>query len=530
MTSDIIKLSFSGKTSTRVPSEYAVPVSDDIKMSDLYGRSEDATDAIGQVQGWSNQELADLYRTHRLLGLAGISTEVDRGLTDEGDPWFVFMDSQNDVFVHFSRFDDVYMVASQVQKAPIWGRSLADLVTEFSKSVQPATKADNDRSNVVSIARRNPNVVMVHPGAALAALVWSIYLMTDELVAAPIVALSSMEELPQTDISEKLADIDVLPDLAKKAMITLFDPSLSKQAAENSSYREAGLGAQLANLYSGMSMKAIGVGLSFAAIAAGLPLIETMSKGATTQANDTSLSEKQLYALITDAKEAGAIVSDLASAFKDVAADLHDLAKSSVSLSNSLVIQSIDDTSDLMQVVTTSYKVEEAAFSSGPHSAATLVQEVKAVSVDNTPIQIFTSTGTTTTLVSTDLLLRFDEAFDTFQLTSLDTLTEQEWTQLMAMQPVADAIISRDSFINLSSYTPYDDDAEMYLEYLLQSYGEADIKVVNLPNEIIFIHIDSLDSASADNTIYAKSWSLENGDVISIIGLRSDLEMFNLVI
>lgn len=528
MSSEIIKLSFSEKTSTGKSSEYAVPLCDETKMSDLYGRYENAADGTCQVQGWSNQELADLYRTHRLLGLAGISTEVDRGLTDEGDPWFVFMDSQNEVFIHFSRIDGIYMVASQVQKSPVWGRSLADLVTEFSKSVLPATEAGSNQSNVVSIARRSSNVVMIHPGAALAALVWSIYLMTDELIAAPSTVTSSMEDLPQVDISDKLADIDVLPALAKKAMITFFDPSLSKQTIDNGSGREAGLSGHFANLHSGMSMKAISVGLSFAAIAAGLPLIDTMAEDATTQANDKPMSATQLYALMTDAKEASAIVSSLADILEDVTAEIHQ-DKSLVASSSGAITESRAEASGITHVVTPISQVEEPRLSSsGPNSNVGLTHHVKAEILDIVPSQTLTSSVAVTALVSKDLLIRFDDALDVLKLTSLDTLTEQEWTNLMEVKGLSPEIILPDSIVDNSSYTRFDKNAEMYIDYLIKSYGEDNIKIVEMLNEIIIIHTDSLDYGSEYNTIYAKSWSLEDGGFISIVGLKTDMEIFDM--
>ena len=40
---------------------------------------------------WDNQDLADFYRAIEILKQAGLDLESDAGLTDEGDPWFVFM-------------------------------------------------------------------------------------------------------------------------------------------------------------------------------------------------------------------------------------------------------------------------------------------------------------------------------------------------------------------------------------------------------------------------------------------------------
>src|SRR5690554_6887190 len=39
---------------------------------------------------WANEDLAQFYRVEASLIQAGISVETDRGVTDEGEPWFVF--------------------------------------------------------------------------------------------------------------------------------------------------------------------------------------------------------------------------------------------------------------------------------------------------------------------------------------------------------------------------------------------------------------------------------------------------------
>jgi len=65
------------------------------------------------------------------------------------------------------------------------------------------------------------------------------------------------------------------------------------------------------------------------------------------------------------------------------------------------------------------------------------------------------------------------------------------------------------------------------MDYLLHTY--SDIKVVNLATEIIFIHIDAFEAPGSDQPIYAKSWSFDDGGVISAIGLKSDMALFDLV-
>ena len=41
-----------------------------------------------------------------------LKIETDRGLSDEGDPWFIFcLAETGDIIIHFSRFDGCYAIA-----------------------------------------------------------------------------------------------------------------------------------------------------------------------------------------------------------------------------------------------------------------------------------------------------------------------------------------------------------------------------------------------------------------------------------
>lgn len=129
---------------------------------------------------WSNQELADLYRVQRLLGQAGIGVETDRGVSDEGDPWFVYVDARGEVFVHLSRIDGVYVLDSAVQDEVVTGSCFATLIERFAGRAEAAAAVRPDGANIVSMHRRGK--IVLHPGAALAALVWSVLLFSDDLV------------------------------------------------------------------------------------------------------------------------------------------------------------------------------------------------------------------------------------------------------------------------------------------------------------------------------------------------------------
>ena len=62
---------------------------------------------------WDNQDIADFYRAVDILEQAGLRTEVDSGVTDEGDPWFVFMKPETgEVIAHFAQIDGRFIAVS----------------------------------------------------------------------------------------------------------------------------------------------------------------------------------------------------------------------------------------------------------------------------------------------------------------------------------------------------------------------------------------------------------------------------------
>ena len=62
---------------------------------------------------WTQQELAEFYRVESALLQGGLLVTTDRGVSDEGDPWFVFCRSDTEeVIAHFARIEGCYLVAS----------------------------------------------------------------------------------------------------------------------------------------------------------------------------------------------------------------------------------------------------------------------------------------------------------------------------------------------------------------------------------------------------------------------------------
>ncbi len=118
---------------------------------------------------WTSDELAELYRVKHALGQANIALEVDRGVTDEGDPWFAFCRHDGEVLVHIARYDGLYRLFSSALTMPLVGATFSELTRLFVSRIPERTEA-SALSNVIR-----------HPSALLSLLVVSIFFSVDYL-------------------------------------------------------------------------------------------------------------------------------------------------------------------------------------------------------------------------------------------------------------------------------------------------------------------------------------------------------------
>lgn len=124
-----------------------------------------------RLQDWSNEEKAQLARIQKLLGDAGVTAEIDLGVTDEGDPWCAICSgTSDDVIVHIARLDGKYLFDSAALPTMIQGRSLDDCAQRF---IDDATV----------LARRPPHgsTVLMHPSAMLAGVILTIFLYLESV-------------------------------------------------------------------------------------------------------------------------------------------------------------------------------------------------------------------------------------------------------------------------------------------------------------------------------------------------------------
>ncbi|MGY8661326.1 hypothetical protein Q3C01_03010 [Bradyrhizobium sp. UFLA05-109] len=123
---------------------------------------------------WSQPELAEFYRVEAALTKSGVGISTDRGLTDEGEPWFVFFRQDNEeVIVHFARIGGEYVVASNFTEAVLRGRNFERLVRELLDS----------HPYVLPKQHSSRSTVFLHPATLLAALVVTGYVKSSELNA-----------------------------------------------------------------------------------------------------------------------------------------------------------------------------------------------------------------------------------------------------------------------------------------------------------------------------------------------------------
>lgn len=123
---------------------------------------------------WTNQEIATLYRAKRLLsGFASLTT-TDRGLTDDGSPWFVFCDAEGEVLVHIARIDGVYILDGVGLPGPMKGYSFDDLIGSAAQvDTLKTSEVRSAISNILKLKPRKQTKIFIHPAANFAALIWA---------------------------------------------------------------------------------------------------------------------------------------------------------------------------------------------------------------------------------------------------------------------------------------------------------------------------------------------------------------------
>jgi hypothetical protein len=161
--------------------------------------------------GWTNDELAELYRVEHALNQAAFAVETDCGVSDEGDPWFVFCHPDGQVVVHIARIDGLYLLFCLTLPEPLTGTSFVAL-TKAYVSTLPKPEAMPRAGGVVA-----------HPSALLSLLVAAAMFSVDAFVQHPAHAA----ELPRASHGDPPLGHPVRPGVVKDAVVKAFSEAFA---------------------------------------------------------------------------------------------------------------------------------------------------------------------------------------------------------------------------------------------------------------------------------------------------------------
>ena len=199
-------------------------------------------------KGWSNQDLGELYRVEGALLQAGLRIETESGVSDEGDPWFVFCQGDNgELIVHFARIDGRYVVAAPALPKPLRGADLGSIVHQFI--------AENPVSLPVPEANRRGNVLF-HPAALLTIFVATILIMSSpgEGLAAGTEGASDDEEIVLPPAAPHFLPGGPVEDVSKQRTAEAAMLLIAAAIATEMARHQEGDAAENANATSGRSV------------------------------------------------------------------------------------------------------------------------------------------------------------------------------------------------------------------------------------------------------------------------------------
>lgn len=120
------------------------------------------------ARDWSQNEIGEFLRAHNLLSQNGVSIGIDRGLSDIGEPWLVFFDTQSqDVFLHVARIKGRCVLVSEPLELRLWASDVAELMQSLDESVRGFIK-ERDEHN---------SKVVLHPAARMIMAISAVFLL-----------------------------------------------------------------------------------------------------------------------------------------------------------------------------------------------------------------------------------------------------------------------------------------------------------------------------------------------------------------
>ena len=127
----------------------------------------------GASWDWSSREMAEFYRVESALIQAGLKIESDRGVSDEGDPWFAFCrPDDSEVIVHIARIGGIYILAGPSYDGIASGSDIGALVRDLVTR-HPLIQMRGNNAGQAS-------KIFLHPAALLIAVVATAFFKSTE--------------------------------------------------------------------------------------------------------------------------------------------------------------------------------------------------------------------------------------------------------------------------------------------------------------------------------------------------------------
>lgn len=498
---------------------------------------------------WSNQELANLFRVRQLLNAANVPVETDRGVTDEGDPWFVFCQPSGEVFIHLCRIDGLYVLDSPNVLRPLRGMNFNDLIADFTNQAIPARASGEDTERrVISLDRGGK--VRLHPSAMLAALVWTLFLASEDLVLlAPEETEADLDSLLDLGGLVSLDSTDaIFMDLDVNSFSTGFDHS-GKETSSEASFGPMDTAGQSAFRDSSQQQglaahsNAFALGLSTIAIAMGFmsetvlldnqrKVLEGLKELGLSKFGETEKGSADTGSL-NNSPEDNTMLAMLADFIGQDG--LQDRAKISAGQSDAqtmpieenlahLTADVIDEATIFKAKTPTSVIVRDKSAASDKETSI-----IKAESKDDVAVSFVTESTGHSLKSEPDSLPEFltkisptwqplMEEFKLGQTTIKASFDINEFDGFAIFELIETPATER-----TTSVREFDTLALRLIEFLEAKDG--DIGFIELANEVIMIDRTAV---TGGQTEYIQ-WEAADGRTISFIGLAADFEQFNMI-
>lgn len=500
---------------------------------------------------WSNQELADLFRVRQLLNGANVPVETDRGVTDEGDPWFVFCHANGEVFIHLCRIDGAYILDSPNVLRPLRGADFNELIADFTNQALP-TQGNDETAERRVIRLERGGKVRLHPSAMLAALIWTLFLASEELVLlAPEEAETDSDALLDFEgifAVENTGELDVDLSFEDAAVETahLFkhaDTDTDHPTAETQGQmREAMLQQQGLTVHN----NAFTMGLSTIAIAMGF-MSETVLLD-----NQRKVLEGLKELGFTEYSDEAQKVAELdipadaeGSALLAMLADFLGLDLSlNTELADALGTEPATQTPQDLTHLTEDVVAEDAIIAVKAATPAIIRDKSKKADQDtdvtaraeaaqDSGEMLVPATGDDTLsaegsqdsipLTLSEIVQTWQPDMEEFQLgqTTIKASFDISGTDAFALFDLLDFAAA--SGTRTTGFKEFDALAQQLIDFIESK--EGDLGIIELENEIIMIDR----TAVTGGEIEYMHWETDDGMVISVVGLASDFQHFDMI-